>query len=453
MRNKHSEDNDILGPVVRTWLAQQLNCTLLELPQRIIVYNVEAPRLDASVTKVINCTKEPAPLAPYIVDYQGRPCINIYPPQTSLSRWVHGEPDDDDAKPSAESKDVEPTRRVNQTFWAEQGIRRLLKVTGAPVPNYPPFWIDSRGPFNKEAAIFLGPKCKLPRIVSLDIESRGETIDCIGVRMYDGPVHVIPIYNYNNTRSLTLREFRFVWKNLFRLFSSCEVIVHNAGFDLPFLCHNMRLPIPERIYDTMAGHHRCFPQTEKSLSHVVALWTNFPYHKGEYVTPRSMAQEQQLWRYNAKDVAVLLPIRNAQLAYAETVPGQLHSIQTANDSHNPYQVNSLFGLRFDQRVQARELVKSEMAQQAYLRIVRKLIGDPEFNPGSTQQCSKFFYETLNYEPQTFSDTTGLPTCGRKALYKLMLQYGNPVIPFIIKYREAAKNASNMRPNLFTPRYL
>lgn len=452
MRNKHSEDNDILGPVVRTWLAHNLNCTLLELPSRVIVYTTEKPQLDASVTKVVNCTKEPAPLAPYIVDYLGRPCINIYPPQTSLSRWVHGD-DEDDSKPATENKDVEPTRRINQTFWAEQGIRRLLSTSKVPVPDYPPFYLSTPGAFEQDAKTFLASRLSEPRIISLDIESRGETIDCIGVRLYKGPVHVIPIYSYNNARATTLRKFAQVWKYFYKLFTSCEVIVHNANFDLPFLCHNMRLPIPRRIYDTMASSHRCFPQVEKSLAHVTALWTNFPYHKGEYVTPRSMAQEQALWRYNAKDVAVLLPIRDAQLAYASSVPGQLSSIQTVNRAHDKYQINSLFGLRFNQRTQNAELVKSEMAQAAYLRIVRKLTGEPDFNPGSSQQCCKFFYERLKYEPQAFSDTTGEPTCSRKALYKLAIKYNNPVIPFIIKYREAAKNASNLRPNLFTPRFL
>jgi hypothetical protein len=374
---------------------------------------------------------------------------HIWPPQDAMDVKDYEGLSNDDDKPSAQdNKDREVTKRANWKFWTEWICRKARTLKPSPplprIITYPP----------ATSVISVLNKVTRNDEFYFDIESRADTLDCIGFSVNDGPVYVVPFYRYNNKLAYSPQDTAQLYRAFLRAMSTGVLIAHNSSYDLVFLGMYYRWLFGHRIYDTMAAQHRLFPQLEKSLAHAVMMWTNRPYHKGEMIFPHNPEQEAQLWAYNGKDVAVLKEIKAAQWHYAMmTDNSYLLSINQVNDSIEPYLVNSLFGLRVDLKQQALEVKNLEREKAQALRLCRALIGSPDFNPGSTAQCQQFFYNTLNYQPPAFSAETKQPMCDSKSLYKLLVKYGNPLIPFIIRYRAAAKELSNLTPTLYTPKWL
>ena len=107
---------------------------------------------------------------------------------------------------------------------------------------------------------------------------------------------------------------------------------------------------------------------------------------------------------------------------------------------------SFTGIMIDEAALARKKEELTLKTAQLLRIIRILIGNPEFNPNSTQQIAAYFYDTLTYEPPALTDS-GAPAADEKSLLKLQLKQTNPLIPLIIAYKGAAKELSTLN---FTP---
>lgn len=466
-QHKYSTPGDSLGSRVRTWLADQLNL------ENTVVYDAVPDFYPLYLKAVINCTRTPDPIPPYVYTHKSIPHVNIYPPQDGLSRFWAPTNEEDEESTDIGNKDLEPTRRVNQIFWADIAISKLLSqlntsrnnahtsqttnrlheflpIPSAIRPAYPHIFLN---PELSQVNTYLANRLSIsaPVDLYLDIETRDERLDCIGFRFDDGPVYVVPIYRYNNQLAHSPKTLYRFWALLAACLNAPNVtiVAHNASYDLAFLGAFYRMPFTHKIYDTMCVTHRIFPQLEKSLAHTIGLWTNFPYHKSEYTLPTCAAAENKLWLYNAKDVAVMREIKLAQLAWAATKKGLLDSINTVNASISPYLTNTLFGLRLNKTAQYKEALALTNTITQTLRIIRTLVAIPDFNPNSSDQCADFFFNTLKYEPYEYSEKTNAPTCDATTLYKLLTRYKNPVIPFIIRYREASKSHSMLSPRLFT----
>ena len=53
---------------------------------------------------------------------------------------------------------------------------------------------------------------------------------------------------------------------------------------------------------------------------------------------------------------------------------------------------------------------------------------------------------LGYPVVFKSKKTQLPSLGKKAMYKLRLKHDNPVIDFVLAYREVAKESGSLKFN-------
>jgi DNA polymerase I-like protein with 3'-5' exonuclease and polymerase domains len=195
----------------------------------------------------------------------------------------------------------------------------------------------------------------------------------------------------------------------------------------------------------MLANHRAFPEAEKSLGHVIAQWTDEPYHKNEIVKIYRQSDEPSLWSYNAKDVHVLRLVKQAQEVYARGISGLPESVAQANNSVRPYVINSLLGFKtHSARLEAAK-ADAEQRALAWRRVARVLTGIKDFNPGSSTQCVDFFHKQLEY-PAVARTEMGKAKLDRKALHKIAVNYPNPLIPVIIRYRKANKDASGLHAN-------
>lgn len=376
--------------------------------------------------------------------------LGLWSPQDACDHRniEHVEDDDDneDAISDEQTKDDYPTRRPNYRFWMQWHIQKLLKNENKRVANISPILCppDLRS-FSQTLALLKGEN------LYLDIETsrRNKSISCIGLSWDSAfpKVYTIPIYNCNSA-PIYADTSQFI-RALFLALKKNTPVIHNAMFDLIVLCGFYNFPLPESCYDTMVANHRLFPEAEKSLAHLIAQWTNLPYHKNTSTETFNHAQDQAMWLYNAKDVYALKLIRDAQLSYASK--SQTSAINQGNGCLVPYLESSLTGLKINRAEWQRTETALQRRTVQLRRICAALSGISDFNPGSAKQCVDFFHNKLNF-PVISRSEIGAPQMGRKQLYQLMLKSPNPLIPAIIAYRKVAKDCAMLGANLWSRTY-
>ena len=432
------------GPVT-DWLESVLNCSLEETLRFTADEKVKFP-----FSKLICCgNKAIQKFSSYTIHQHGyefivnnNRAVGIFDPQDCLDHQaVESDTDEDEDYESEEqTKNEIPTKRSNYRFWSEQHIAKLLsnKQTEPPiVPILNPRIADAEKLLTSEN-----------ENVYLDIEtspSRGFLL-CIGLttdKIFPRVV-VLPIYNYEGKLSVQIEK---LYRLLSCLFTNNTVVIHNSMFDLLVLRAFYRLPLPTKVYDTMLANHRCFPEAEKSLKHVIAQHTWQPYHKADITDPYNANQQSQLWTYNAKDVYNLVLIKRAQEKYAAARRGLAESISQVNSSIIPYLENTVEGLNINLLALSQEESRLKDAQLVLQRIINILLSR-QFNAASSKQCRGLFFDEYNYQPSIFTPS-GEPGTGKKALYQLLIKYKNPIIKIILRYRETSKALSNLTSELWT----
>jgi DNA polymerase I-like protein with 3'-5' exonuclease and polymerase domains len=343
-----------------------------------------------------------------------------------------------------DSKERIPTRRKNRRFWTAWHLQKLLR----PIPHEPPVNTWQFPPL-KEAIAILDSTTDQDLYLDIETSRLHRAISCVGFSTTKSwpRIAVVPYYLYDGTRAYN-DLWRFHWA-LSKAFTRNQVVIHNASFDLTVLHCWYKTYLPGTVggcvYDTMVANHRCFPEIEKSLAHVISQWTGQPYHKDLNTDVHSFDAEQRLWEYNARDVYNLKLIKDAQQIWANGIPGLRASIDQVNDSLPEYIACSLKGMPIDLMKLSDISTRLTREKTQYNRIASTLVGAP-FNPGSTQQCAKFFHNKLNY-PIISKTAAGAPALGRKQLYQLALKHDNPLIPVIIRYREVAKDLGMLESEL------
>ena len=381
----------------------------------------------------------------YVTRYAGLPAVASFHPTEAhdqKSADFHENPD-------ADEKDSAGTPPSEYFFWLRRDVEKLL----SPAIKHPQlkyFVVLNLPKFISYANNYLSTT-ENP-VVYLDIECRREdhVLNCIGLALGDSPVFVIPVYYYNNERAY--EKFYLFLATLGKLLTRARVVVHNSLFDLFVLSRWYRVPFGHDVYDTMLAQHRFFPETKKSLGHTISYWCNLPYHKDLCIEhPRSANQQAQLWEYNAKDVYAMREVYKAQTAalLASNDNGLRASVDQANRAVYPYLIAMLKALPVDEVALAAARTRLDNRVSLLKRVARYLSGEANFNPGSAKQCIEFFHGKLHYE-EVSRTSTGAAQMDQKALYKLRLKYNNPLLDTIIAYRVAAKEASMLRFEDYTP---
>jgi DNA polymerase I-like protein with 3'-5' exonuclease and polymerase domains len=85
----------------------------------------------------------------------------------------------------------------------------------------------------------------------------------------------------------------------------------------------------------------------------------------------------------------------------------------------------------------------------YLRIMRMLCG-PKIEPLiSNKKCVEYFHNVMGY-PVQMRTKKGGASLAKDSLYKLRLKVENPVIDFLIKYRETQKETGTLNFKVWLP---
>ena len=206
----------------------------------------------------------------------------------------------------------------------------------------------------------------------------------------------------------------------------------------------------------MISMNRLWPEAEKSLGHVMSLLTDEPYHKDEGVfNPHNAEQEEQLMRYNAKDVHALRLLKVAFDREAAADAGLAASITQGQDMIYPYMVAALRGIRCDETRLNTLVAVNDRYMTQLLRIAKILVGPENYAAlqgksaagllTSGKQAARYFYDVMGYKCPRKTDS-GEDSTDAKALLKLAIALAksgtqNPLIPLRMKFAEVAKETS------------
>lgn len=370
----------------------------------------------------------------YVWTPPNRKIIATYWPQDCCDlQDYESDDDDDEASAGSNGKDGSPTSRSNYRFWFMRDVEKLHRT---PLPIAHTYNLISNGAAAQILSSAQGQH------LYFDLESHPNNyITCFSFALGDGPVYTCSIYYKECLEPQGLQ----CMAALARAFLNNKIIIHNAGFDLPFLALYHNIPFGPDIEDTMLMGHRIWPEAEKSLAHAITLWLNEYYHKntGGTWSPRTGAQLDTLLRYNSKDVATLRAIHKAQWRYAHASgdPGLVRSMVQVNSSIYNYLWAGLHGFPINGLTLAHHLRQRRADKEQWARIIKIAVGY-EMNPGSSQQLADYFIARLKYDVLKRTES-GEPCCNEATLYKYLLKYKNPAVRLILKYKRALKVAGEL----------
>lgn len=111
--------------------------------------------------------------------------------------------------------------------------------------------------------------------LSVDIETKGDQITCIGFATSPVEAMVIPFFSPTSNKSYwpTQEEELDAWAYV-RRWCQRPAVFQNGLYDIHFLWRRYGIPVPQAIHDTMLLHHALQPEMEKGLGFLASVYTN-----------------------------------------------------------------------------------------------------------------------------------------------------------------------------------
>lgn len=390
------------------------------------------------------------------LSYQGRPLIMTYSPQDAMDRKEYYSAEEELMEGTAETesniKGHGKTRRRNWRWWMMKDIGRavkLLKPSEEKYKYYPHIIIKPNA--DELNTLIWNLKNIKDKELYLDIETdKNKRLTCLGLGINSKidyvnlmqNVWVIPFKQYNNTFAYTHLEYCQFIQALVIAMNSNTCVLHNSMFDLFILCYFYKIPFPKKIFDTMLSWHRCYPELEKSLGHLMSYFTLDPYHKSEGVfNPTSAQQDQQLWNYNAKDILGLMNIHKPLEEEINKLKVQ-DSVTFVNSMINPYLRMMFHGMRLNIPAMLERFKELDFKRDQLDRCLN-IVTNQKLNPRSPKQVKNYLYGKLALDCPNEKAPTN-----EKTLLKLLTDRNIPSVRIILESRGTGKTASALKFNLY-----
>lgn len=266
------------------------------------------------------------------------------------------------------------------------------------------------------------------RLVALDIETTGTTITCISYACWqvDNTIRtfVVPFYSSVAERGCFWQDSSTevqVWEIVREVHaSSVPKCMQNGSYDNTYFTV-YRIPLNNYTLDTLHLWHSIWCEAPKRLDFISSIALDFyRYWKDEGkedendevkggAVPGTLQGMKNYWLYNALDshntllackwlVGIIMqePMDWARQNYYNEFTRQF----------GPCFAMSMRGMRLDQRVHGDLMMDETNNYITAQRDLETMIGDPNFNPGSSHHVAKLVYDVLKADP--------LPREGRTA---------------------------------------
>lgn len=237
--------------------------------------------------------------------------------------------------------------------------------------------------------------------VGADIEtSSGDTI-CIGLANDPHKGMCINFRDADGNRFTRAQEI-VLWTRLQDFFLSDKVrfVWQNGMYDGSWLWYINRLHVKPTWFDTMLAHHTLYPIMPHNLGYLTTQYTTHPFYKDEGKQWRDGGDINTHWRYNVKDVCIMLKCQQLMLKeledqgmsdffFEEVMPRQYELIDM-----------TVHGVKVDKELKAqiaKEMARDvEALRKQFHDQVAKCTGDDDYkpNPASPTQMRKLYFERL-----------------------------------------------------------
>lgn len=266
-----------------------------------------------------------------------------------------------------------------------------------------------------------------------DIETAAGGITCIGFAWNKTHAICIPLMSYARMHYWKQAEEEIIIGILLQILSHSNIrlIGQNFQYDAQFLYKYFGF-IPRVYFDTMIGHHVCFPFTpgnskdaaaspmKKSLSFLASIYCeDYTYWKDELGESAEEFNDEKGWVYNCRDCCYTFEVyekiqQNIQDMGLEAQNEFQQSLSL------PVLRSMLTGIRIDhtkrKALAAEYMGKAEKAQAE----LDYALGKP-LNVNSSPQMIDLFYRQFNFPAQKNRKTKAV-SCDEKALERIKSKY-------------------------------
>ncbi|KKN28973.1 hypothetical protein LCGC14_0848700, partial [marine sediment metagenome] len=299
-------------------------------------------------------------------------------------------------------------------------------------------------------------RAKRPRI-SLDIESSGRVIRCLGIGWKNpGNVEAICIpfacragfqpnsnilmlpsnsQDFLGSSYWSLEEEQEILKALDGILPDASIpkVLQNFPFDAELLWKGFGLHISGLHMDTMVAQHCCYSELPKSLDFLTSIYTDIPYY-ADY----DASNDESTFIYNCLDC-----VSTIRSSYRLDKELEQMSLTSFYHDHAQPEMEALG------RLQNRGIPVSEPARQQMRvelqgqvdktrRLISERLGE-SFNPRSHLQMKKLLYESLGL-PKQFDRKTHKITSDAKAIERLINRFPQhlELLNGIIQFKSSEK---------------
>lgn len=274
-----------------------------------------------------------------------------------------------------------------------------------------------------------------PTKLSVDVETRGGHLACIGIAWSDLDAICIPqmraVYNHTELgpEALALKlnywneaEEAFLMHKMYKLLThpNAEVIGQNFIYDAQYFWRHLHY-VPNFKRDTMLAQHSMFSNMPKGLDVLSSLHCAYHvYWKDESKNWDPKLGERQLWSYNCMDCVRTFEIDTSQQKAIETWSETWPQLREVHD----FQQSMFWPVlsTMDKGIRVNNESKSRLSEELAKAITERndwitdLLGTP-LNIKSPVQMKDLFYRVFA-QKEVLSRKTHSATCDDAALEKI-----------------------------------
>ena len=303
-------------------------------------------------------------------------------------------------------------RQWNWRFGTVVDLKRAKKCLTSP-QTPPPYSFTIRPSFDRTIELL---KSVPPGLASLDIETRGGHIACVGVGTSRLRAFCIPFMCVERSEGYwTADEELAIVLEFKRLFARTDIkwTLQNGLYDLQYFARYFGF-IPQVHIDTMLAHHLCFTGLQKSLDFLASIYCNFyRYWKDDGKTWSVHMDEEQLWEYNCRDCVVTYEVAE-ELEEQVAAMGLSEQLDFKMKEFSAVLLMMLRGVNCDLSLKNDLIMQLDMARSEIEEWITKANGGP-LNIRSPKQMQEFFRSLGMKEYR--NRKTGTPTVNDEALEK------------------------------------
>lgn len=237
--------------------------------------------------------------------------------------------------------------------------------------------------------------------VGLDIETSSGETTCIGLA--NDPHRGMCInFRTHDANKFTVDQEAQLWKAIQGLVSDdgVRLVMQNGMYDSSWLWFIDRCKVTRQWFDTMLAHHTLYPIMPHNLGFLTSQYTTHPFYKDEGKIWKETGDINAEWRYNVKDVCIMLKCQQMMLKELEE-QGMAEFFFSHVMPLQPELIDmTVGGVKIDQQLKAKisEDMKIDIARlrDEYYRLVAISTGDAECrpNPASPKQMGELFFKRL-----------------------------------------------------------